>query len=100
VATIHLKALDDKVRGNERYLFEAAGEMSGPILAAKIREAYPQLRDRVPAPKDDSDGVPRPLVKRDTSKADLVFGPKTQWKDAWTSARGTVEDVINLEKKV
>jgi hypothetical protein len=96
---IHLRALDQKVRGNERYLFESADQMSGPFLATKIREVFPQLRDRVPAPKDNNDGIPSPLLKRDTSKADLVFGPKTQWKDAWTSARGTVEDIINLEKK-
>lgn len=100
MATIHVKAMDPKVPGNERYLFEAAGQMSGPILAKKIREIFPQLMDRVPAPKNNSDGIPTPLLKRDTSKADQIFGPKTQWKDAWASARGTVEDIINLEGKI
>lgn len=100
MAKIHLKSMDPKVPGNERYLFEAAGSISGPLLATKVREAYPQLRDRVPAPKDDSDGIPNPVVRYNTSKADKVFGPKTQWKDWWTSAQGTVEDIINLEQKV
>ncbi|TVY84256.1 Ketoreductase [Lachnellula suecica] len=99
VAAIHLKSLDPKIPGNERYLFEADGQISGPLLAAKVREVFPQLQDRVPAPKDDTDGIPTPFVKRDTSKADTVFGPKAQWKDWWTSAKDTVEDIIHLEAK-
>ena len=99
MATIHIRSLDPKVPGNERYLFEAEEWISGPPLAAKVREAYPQLRDRVVAPKDDGNGIPSPFVKLDTSKADKAFGPKTQWKDWWTSAQGTVEDIINLGPK-
>jgi hypothetical protein len=99
VATIHIRSLDPKVPGNERYLLEAEGSISGPLLATKVREAYPELRDRVPAPKDDSDGIPSPMVKSDTSKAEKAFGPKSQWTDWWTSARGTVEDIVNLGPK-
>ena len=76
MTTIHLRYLELKIPGNERYLFEAAGSISGPLLAVKVHEAYPQLRDHVPAPKDDSDCIPNPMVKFDTSKPDKLFSRK------------------------
>jgi NADPH-dependent methylglyoxal reductase len=93
VAAIHLKSLDLKVPGNERYLFHIRGLLSGPQLANKIREEYPQLRNRVPK-GEEIEGAPENLIKTDISKFEKVFG--SNWNDWWESSRGTVEDVLKL----
>jgi hypothetical protein len=65
--------------------------MSAPRLSLKIRENYPELKDRI-AEGADVDGWPTPLAKSDNSKAEKVFG--SNWKSAWESAEATVKDVI------
>ncbi|KAF2837901.1 NAD(P)-binding protein [Patellaria atrata CBS 101060] len=96
VARLHVLSLNDSVPGNERYLFAHPSLLSPNHLANKIRETYPELRDRVPAAGEDN-GLPKPLPTLDTSKADKVFG--TAWKGLWESARWAVEDVLAWEKK-
>lgn len=93
VAAIHLRSLDLKVPGNERYLFYS-DILSGPRLADKIRKEYPQLRSRIPE-GGTGDGFPAPLAKPDISKFKAVFGDG--WKGWWDSAKGTVEDILAYE---
>jgi NADPH-dependent methylglyoxal reductase len=95
VATIHLTSLDmAKVPGNERYLFHA-GVISGNWIANKVRETYPELKDRVPA-GGKGDGFPDPMAKFDISRFEQVFG--SEWMRWWESANGTVKDILEYEK--
>ncbi|OBT82007.1 hypothetical protein VE02_09908 [Pseudogymnoascus sp. 03VT05] len=95
VASIHVKSLDLKVLGNERYLFHSGHPQNSSEVAKKIREEYPQLRNRVPKVLDKS-AESLVKVKVDTSKSDKVFrGP---WKDWWESAKDTVDDIVKFEK--
>ncbi|KAM3070404.1 hypothetical protein ACMFMG_010231 [Clarireedia jacksonii] len=96
VATIHVKALRDTTPGNQRYVFHIREPVTAAAVAQKIREEYPQLRDRVPAPKPGSDVLPESMSRFDTSKSDAVFG--TEWKDWWKSAKATVDDIVKYEK--
>jgi hypothetical protein len=92
VATHHIMSLDPKVvPGNERYVIRSRDLMSAPRLAKKIREKYPELKDRVPE-GGDQDGWPTPLARSDVSKAEKVFG--SNWKSAWESVEAMVKDVI------
>ncbi|OBT40169.1 hypothetical protein VE00_08808 [Pseudogymnoascus sp. WSF 3629] len=95
VASIHIKSLDLKVPGNERYVFHSGLPQNSSEVAKKIREEYPQLRNRVPEVLDESAESPV-KVKVDTSKSDKVFGGP--WKDWWESAKDTVDDIIKFEK--
>lgn len=95
VASIHVKSLDLKVPGNERYLFHSSHPQDSAEVAKKIREEYPQLRNRVPEVGEDRAESPV-KVKVDTSKSDRVFGGP--WKDWWESAKDTVDDIIKFEK--
>jgi len=96
VAAVHVKSIDLKVPGNERYLFHIRDLLNGPQLANKIREAYPQFRDRVPEGKE-GDEIPKRLAKTNISKFEKAFG--SEWMNWWDSSRGTVEDILQLEKK-
>ncbi|KAF1991988.1 NAD(P)-binding protein [Aulographum hederae CBS 113979] len=94
VAAIHIKALDSsKVPGNERYLF-FDGVVSSNEAANKIREAYPQLRDRVPE-GGEGKGLPPTLAQFDISKAEKVFG--NQWKGWWKTVDASVKDILEYE---
>jgi NADPH-dependent methylglyoxal reductase len=95
VAAIHLTSLDmAKVPGNERYLFHA-GLLSGNWIANKVRETYPELKDRVPA-GGEGDGFPDPMAKFDISRFEKVFG--SEWMGWWESANGTIKDILEYEK--
>lgn len=85
-----------KVPGNERYLFHSHHFLESSEIAKKVREEYPQLRNRVP--EVGQERVESPIkVKIDTAKSDKVFpGP---WKDWWESVKDTVDDIIKFEKK-
>ncbi|KAL5347324.1 hypothetical protein ACLOAV_007635 [Pseudogymnoascus australis] len=95
VASIHVKSLDLKVPGNERYLFHSSHPQDSAEVAKMIREEYPQLRNRVPEVGEDRAESPV-KVKVDTSKSDRVFGGP--WKDWWESAKDIVDDIIKFEK--
>lgn len=95
VAAIHVTSLDTKmVPGDERYLFHA-GVMSGNRIADKVRENYPELRERVPAGAD-GDGFSNPMAKVDVKRFEEVFGE--EWMGWWKSANGTVKDILKYEK--
>jgi hypothetical protein len=76
-----------KVPGNERYLFHTSHLLDNSELANKIREEYPQLRDRVPeGAKAGSASAIKMMT--DTAKSDKIFaGP---WKGWWESAKDTL----------
>ncbi|KFY41600.1 hypothetical protein V495_04869 [Pseudogymnoascus sp. VKM F-4514 (FW-929)] len=95
VASIHVKSLDLKVPGNERYLFHSGHPQDSAEIAKKVREEYPQLRSRVPEVSQERAESPV-KVKVDTAKSDKVFpGP---WKGWWESAKDTVDDIVKFEK--
>jgi NADPH-dependent methylglyoxal reductase len=92
VAIHHLKSLDlEKVPGNERYLIRSRELMSAPRLAKKLREKYPQLKNRIPE-GGDYDDWKEPITEVDVSKAEKVFGH--QWKGAWESAEAVFDDIV------
>jgi hypothetical protein len=95
VAAVHLKTLDLKVPGNERYMFYA-GLFSPAGVANKVREVYPELRSRVPAGPTQG-GVPPGLVQYDCSKFEKAYG-KLSWKGWWEATQGTIEDILRYEK--
>ena len=94
MALIHVKSLLLSTPGNKRYLFNA-GTMSVNAVVRKIREEYPQLRERV-LEGGGGDGFPVPMAKCDTSRSDEVFG--TEWKGWWESAKATVDDILEYER--
>jgi hypothetical protein len=95
VAEMHVRSLDtNAVPGNKRYI-GASGVADGYEIARKIREEYPELRNRVP--EASGSGLPKVLFKFDMSETDAVFGKN--WKSVWESAKATVEDIITTEKK-
>lgn len=96
VASIHVKSLDLKVPGNERYLFHSGHLQDSSEIAKKIREEYPQLRNRVPEVGEKTAESPI-KVTVDTAKSDKVFG--VPWKDWWESTKDTVDDIVKFEKK-
>ncbi|KAF1941775.1 NAD(P)-binding protein [Clathrospora elynae] len=96
VAFMHVKSLDTAaVPGNKRYL-ASAGIIDSNDVARKIREEFPQLRNRVPEPAAGT-GIPDALVTLDLAETDEVFG--TAWKGGWETARATVLDILTTEKK-
>ncbi|KAK4940802.1 hypothetical protein LTR10_019195 [Elasticomyces elasticus] len=98
VAKVHVMSLAPSVPGNERYLFHSPELMTGNDMARAVREDFPQLRSRVPAPDVEAgDAVPPNLVKTDISKAEKVFG--TVWKSARQTTRETVADIIAFENR-
>lgn len=69
--------------------------MASTAVTLAIREKFPQLRDRVPAPEPGAgSGLPPNLITTDTSKFEKAFG-KQHWKSAVESALETVQDVAN-----
>jgi hypothetical protein len=68
--------------------------MSSTPVALAVREEFPQLKNRVPAPEEGaSSELPPNLTKTDTSKFEKAFG-KQVWKSARVSALETVEDIV------
>ena len=97
VARIHVEALSPDIPGNERYIFHSPELMAPNTTARAIREAFPQLRGRVPAPEEGAgDGIPADLIKTDQSKFERAFGVQ-KWKSARESAIETVQDIVDYE---
>jgi hypothetical protein len=73
--------------------------MAGNPTAQAIRDEFPQLKDRVPAPdKDAGDGLPPNLAKTDISKFEKAFGTQN-WKSARASALDGVADIVAYVEK-
>ena len=97
VARIHLEALSPQIPGNERYLFHSPELLAPNPIALAIREKFPQLRDRVPAPEEGAgSGVPPNLIRTDTAKFEKAFG-KRDWKSGRISAEETVQDIVDYD---
>ncbi|OCL10050.1 NAD(P)-binding protein [Glonium stellatum] len=93
VARVHIKALDPSVPGNERYLLHS-GLLHLNEYANRLREKYPELRDRI-APGKEDEGFPEQMSKFDVSKMEKVFG--TQWVDGFESVEAIVKDALAYE---
>ncbi|KIW25040.1 uncharacterized protein PV07_10713 [Cladophialophora immunda] len=78
-------------------MFHSPELMVTDEIARAVREDFPQLRDRVPAPEEDVNGGAN-MVKTDISKFEQAFGGQ-QWKSARVSARETVADIVAYEEK-
>ncbi|KIW97794.1 uncharacterized protein Z519_01378 [Cladophialophora bantiana CBS 173.52] len=98
VAALHVRSATDinNVPGNERYLIKGPGVLDMNELANKIREEFPELRGRVPAPTKQGEGNLAPLTTFDTSKAQRVFGTESQFRDGWSSMKDTIADIARL----
>jgi nucleoside-diphosphate-sugar epimerase len=93
-ARVHIEALSPQIPGNERYIFRSPEILVGDVVAMGIREDFPQLRDRVPAPlKSGGTGAPPDLVHVSTAKFEKAFGQR-QWKSMRQSVKETVEDIL------
>lgn len=90
-------SLSPSVPGKENYLFHVRELMTGNAMARAIREDFPPLRNRVPAPDDSAadDALPPNLAKTNISKFEKVFG--SEWKSARQTTKETVEDIIAFE---
>ncbi|OAG34081.1 hypothetical protein AYO21_11775 [Fonsecaea monophora] len=99
VARVHVQALSPGIPGNERYMFHSPELMMADDIAGAVREDFPHLRQRVPAPQRGVDSGPSSnLIKTDISKFEKAFG-RQQWKSARDSARETVEDIVAYEER-
>ncbi|OQV03402.1 hypothetical protein CLAIMM_08451 [Cladophialophora immunda] len=98
VAALHVRSAVDiqNVPGNERYLIKGPGVLDANELAGRIREEFPELRGRVPAPTTREKSDSPPLTTFDTSKAQKVFGPESQFRDGWSSMKDTIADIARL----
>ncbi|EXJ75406.1 uncharacterized protein A1O5_02102 [Cladophialophora psammophila CBS 110553] len=98
VAALHIRSATDidNVPGNERYLIKGPGVLDMNELANKIREEFHELRGRVPAPTRQGEGNLAPLTTFDTTKAQRIFGPESQFRDGWSSMKDTIADIARL----
>jgi len=96
VAAVHVKSLSPSVPGNERYLFHAQGILLGDAVANFVRDSVPELKDRVPAGREDAQ-VPSSILKTDTSKAEKVFG--SEWKSWQDTVLEMSKDVLQFERE-
>jgi nucleoside-diphosphate-sugar epimerase len=93
-ARVHIEALSPRIPSDERYIFRSPEILVGDIVAKGIREEFPQLKDRVPAPLNSDGPVVSPgLVDVSTAKFEREFGQR-QWKSMRQSIKETVEDIL------
>jgi hypothetical protein len=94
-ARVHVEALSPSIPGDERYIFRSPETLVGDVVAKGIREDFPQLRDRIPAPSErNASEVPEGLVNVSTAKFERAFG-QWQWKSRRLSIKETVEDILS-----
>ncbi len=97
MANVHVLSLSPSVPGNERYMFHSPELLAVNDMARAIREDFPQLRHRIPAPEEGAgSGLEANMVKTDTSKFLNAFG-LTVFKSARQSVKETVEDILASE---
>ncbi|KAJ9608516.1 hypothetical protein H2200_007504 [Cladophialophora chaetospira] len=97
VARIHVEAISQQIPGNERYIFHSPELIASTPTVLAIREDFPQLQGRVPAPEEGAgDGMPPNLIKTDQSKFEKAFGEQ-DWKSARLSIQDTVQDIEDYE---
>ena len=89
-----MEAISPGIAGNERYSFNAPEILDAHVISPIIRERFPQLKDRVPAPEEGVGSAAHPgTVRMDISKFEKVFG-KRGWKSAKESALDTAADIL------
>lgn len=81
---------------SDRYIFHIRELPTTGMVVRKIREDFPQLRERVREPKKVDDSWPASLCAFDIENSEKAFG--TNWKGWWESDKGTVEDILKFEK--
>ncbi|KAE8146042.1 NAD(P)-binding protein [Aspergillus avenaceus] len=97
VALAHVKAIEVAEAGGQRF-FLVAGLYSNKQVVDVIREAYPQLEDRLP-PKDSADDTPADVYGYDNTKSREVLG--IQYRSLKESVTDTVKvsPTANLLRK-
>ncbi|KAJ4290611.1 hypothetical protein N0V90_010829 [Kalmusia sp. IMI 367209] len=101
VAKAHVLSLDArKVPGNRRYILASPEVVDLRTVAARLRQEYPDLAERLPDVEVDEDGFTAKkakLAEVDTNKSDEIFG--TEWKSAYDSIKEIVLDAVKWEKE-
>jgi nucleoside-diphosphate-sugar epimerase len=87
VALAHVRTIEVSEAGGQRF-FITAGHYSNKDIVDIIRDAYPELEDRLP-PKDAPSDMPKDVYGYDNSKSIQVLGLKY---------RGLKESVIDTVK--
>ena len=92
LAEAHVRAIEVEAAGGNRFL-TTAGYFSNKRIAEAIREAYPDLDDKLP-PKDVKDDFPTDVYGIDNSKSIKVLGIK------YRSLNESVKDTVASIKEV
>ncbi|KAL4979843.1 hypothetical protein BDW66DRAFT_126192 [Aspergillus desertorum] len=87
VALAHVRTIEVSEAGGQRF-FITAGHYSNKDIVDIIRDAYPELEDRLP-PKDAPSDMPKDVYSYDNSKSIQVLGLKY---------RGLKESVVDTVK--
>jgi nucleoside-diphosphate-sugar epimerase len=95
LAEAHVKAIEVPEAAGQRF-FTTAGYFSNKQIADVIREAYPQLADKLPS-KDTPDDLPADIYKIDNSKSIKVLGlTYRSLKESITDTVQSIQDVGGL----
>jgi nucleoside-diphosphate-sugar epimerase len=89
VALAHVRTIEVPEAGGQRF-FITAGHYSNKDIVDIIRDAYPELEDRLP-PKDAPSDMPKDVYGYDNSKSMQVLGLKY---------RGLKESVVDTVKSL
>jgi nucleoside-diphosphate-sugar epimerase len=90
VALAHVRAMEVPEAGGQRF-FLTAGYFSNKAVADIIREAYPELADRLP-PKDSPDDTPAYVYGFNNKKSIEVLG--IQYRSLEQSVTETVKSLL------
>jgi nucleoside-diphosphate-sugar epimerase len=94
VAHAHVVAMDLPGAGGHRF-YLVAEHFSNNVLADIIREAFPDLADRLPPEDACVDDMPEKVYGFDNSKSRDFLG--IQYKTLEESVNDTVESILELE---
>jgi nucleoside-diphosphate-sugar epimerase len=89
VALAHVKAMEVPEAGGKRF-FLAAGYFSNKKILDVIRDAYPELEERLPS-KDSEDDFPSQLFAIDHSRSERILG--IEYRDFESSIIDTVKSL-------
>lgn len=90
VALAHVRAIEVPEAGGQRF-FLTAGHFSNKAVADIIREAYPELADKLP-PKDSPDDTPADVYGFNNKKSIEVLG--IQYRSLKQSVTETVKSLL------
>lgn len=89
-ALAHVRAIEVPEAGGQRF-FVTAGYFTNKAIADIIREAYPELADKLP-PKDSPDDLPADIYKYNNKKSIEVLG--IQYRSLKQSIVETVKSLL------